>query len=72
MRECNSQPAVLVASCQIILYGNDRVAVGFSLRMRIGVGTNDQYYIVTVIHEFDTVCVNALRSMQCLLRPVRL
>ena len=72
MRECDAQPEVLAASCRIIIHGYVCVVDSCSLLMRTGKYNHDQYYIVSVIYELNTVCVTAMRSLECLLHPARL
>ena len=72
MRECDAQPSVLVASCRIVINGYVCVVDSCSLLMRTGKYNHDQYFIVFAIHELDTVCMIAMRSLECLLHPAGL
>ena len=67
MRECDAQPAALVApsGCWIIIHGYVCVTDTYILHMRTAGWSH--VLIVSVIYEMDTVCVNAMRSLQRLL-----
>ena len=69
MYECDAQPAALVAPCWIIINGYVCVTDTYILHMSTAGWTHARYLIVSVMHEMDTVCVNAMRSLQRLLHP---
>ena len=62
MRECDAQPALHVAPCQIICNGDVCVADSYTLHRRTAGWTHHRYNLVRVMHEMDAVRVNAMRS----------
>ena len=63
---------MLAASSRIVINGYVCVVDSSSLLMRTGKYDHDQNYIVSMIHELDTVCMIAMRSPECLLHPAGL
>ena len=62
MRECDAQPKELVAHSRINIHCHVCVADRCSLHTRTAGWIHDQYFIMSVIQELDTVCVNVMHS----------
>ena len=59
----------LVHPCQITCNGYVCVADSYTLHMRTARWTIHRCHLVSVIRVMDAVCVNAMRSLHCLLHP---
>ena len=69
MLECDAQPAALVAHSKMLINSYLFVTETHVMHMKTAGWTYGQLYIVYVIHEMDTVCLNVMHNLQRLLTP---
>ena len=62
----------LMHPCQIIINGYVCIADSYTLHMRTAGWTHHQYHLVSVRRVMDAVCIDAMRSLHCVMHPARL
>ena len=62
----------LTHPCQIIINGYVCVAISYTQHIRTAGWTHHRYHFMSVIRVMDAVCVDAMRSLHCLLHPCQI